>query len=187
MITIIAGILLLQSNHPDSVAARARQLADTYLVAYFDRHPDEATLDGVARGPHDRWPDNSPQTVARWQQREDAWLAQLKHIDVDRIEGRPEAIAYGIMREAIESSIALGGSSRPSCARERSFQPTWTSFTSTPGYKLASTRSPLSASRSKTPLSVITLATRSPGLVRKSTRSGKFRGDSFETIRIRCA
>jgi len=106
MITILAALALLQSNRPDSLAARARQLADTYLVAYFEHHPDEATLDGVARGPHDRWPDNSPQTLARWQQREDAWLAQLKHIDVDKIEGRPEAIAYGIMRDAIESSIA---------------------------------------------------------------------------------
>ncbi|HEY7195353.1 MAG TPA: DUF885 domain-containing protein [Gemmatimonadales bacterium] len=106
MIAILAGLALLQSKNPDSVAARARQLADTYLVAYFEHHPDEATLDGVARGPHDRWPDNSPQALARWQQREDAWLAQLKRIDVDRIEGRPEAVAYGIMRDAIESSIA---------------------------------------------------------------------------------
>jgi len=105
MIAILAGLALLQSNHPDSVAARARQLADTYLVAYFERHPDEATLDGVARGPHDRWPDNSPQALATWQQREDAWLARLKRIDVDKIEGRPEAIAYGVMRDAIESSI----------------------------------------------------------------------------------
>ncbi len=105
MITILAALALVQSNHPDSVAARARQLADTYLVAYFERHPDEATLDGVARGPHDRWPDNSPQAMVQWQQREDAWLSRLKHIDVDKIEGRPEAIAYGIMRDAIESSI----------------------------------------------------------------------------------
>ncbi len=106
MITILASLVLLQANHPDSLAARARQLADTYLVAYFERHPDEATLDGMAKGPHDRWPDNSPAALARWQQREDAWLEKLKRINPDRIEGRPEAIAYGIMRDAIEGSIA---------------------------------------------------------------------------------
>ena len=77
MITILASLVLLQANHPDSLAARARQLADTYVVAYFERHPDEATLDGVAKGPHDRWPDNSPAALAHWQQREDAWLERL--------------------------------------------------------------------------------------------------------------
>jgi uncharacterized protein (DUF885 family) len=106
MITLLAGLALLQSPHPDSLAARTRQLADSYLVAYFERHPDAATLDGVATGPHDRLPDNSPAALAAWQQREDDWLKQLKRIDDDRLVGRPEAIAYGIMRDAIEGSIA---------------------------------------------------------------------------------
>lgn len=103
---ILLALVLLQSKHPDSLAARVRQLADSYVVAYFERHPDEATLDGVANGPHDRLPDNSPPSLARWQQREDAWLEQLKRIDAGRLTGRPEAVAYGIMRDAIEGSIA---------------------------------------------------------------------------------
>ncbi len=106
MIPILTALLLLQSKEPDSIAARVRQLADSYLVAYFDRHPDEATLDGVANGPHDQLPDNAPEALARWQEREDVWLAELKRIDAGRIAGRPEAIAYGIMRDAIEGSIA---------------------------------------------------------------------------------
>jgi len=40
---ILAALLLLQAN-TDSLAAHVRQLADSYLVAYFERHPDEATL-----------------------------------------------------------------------------------------------------------------------------------------------
>ncbi len=107
---ILALVLVLQGNPappaPDSLPLRVRQLADSYLAAYFDRHPDEATLDGVAKGPHDRLPDNSPAATARWQDREDAWLAQLRRINPRRLEGRPEAVAYGIMREAIESSVA---------------------------------------------------------------------------------
>ncbi|OLC10715.1 MAG: hypothetical protein AUH41_02360 [Gemmatimonadetes bacterium 13_1_40CM_66_11] len=102
---ILALALLLQTN-TDSLAARVRQVADSYLTAYFDRHPDEATLDGVAHGPHDRLPDNSPAAIARWQQREDAWLDQLRRINPRRLEGKPEAIAYGIMRDAIEGSVA---------------------------------------------------------------------------------
>ncbi|HWC74356.1 MAG TPA: DUF885 domain-containing protein, partial [Gemmatimonadales bacterium] len=103
---LAAALALLAQGTSDSLAARVKQLSDSYLVAYFERHPDEATLDGVANGPHGRLPDNSPAALARWQQREDAWLEQLKRINAGKLAGRPEAIAYGIMRDAIEGSIA---------------------------------------------------------------------------------
>jgi len=102
---ILALALALQAN-TDSLAVHVRQLADSYLTAYFEQHPDEATLDGVANIRHERLPDNSPDALARWQEREDTWLAALKHINPSRIAGRPEFIAYGIMRDAIEGSIA---------------------------------------------------------------------------------
>src|SRR5438046_10366536 len=103
---LAAALALLVQGKTDSLAARVKQLADSYLVAYFERHPDEATLDGVANGPHDRLPDNSPAAMARWQDREDDWLSQLRRINQRRLEGRPEAVAYGIMRDAIEGSLA---------------------------------------------------------------------------------
>src|SRR6266702_3691511 len=102
---ILALALVLQAN-TDSLAVHVRQLADSYLTAYFEQHPDEATLDGVANIRHERLPDNSPAALARWQEREDAWLVALKHINPSRIAGRSEFIAYGIMRDAIEGSIA---------------------------------------------------------------------------------
>ena len=98
-------MLALQTNS-DSLALRVRQLADTYLTAYFEQHPDEATLDGVANTRHDRLPDNAPATLAQWQKREDAWLATLKRINPSRLAGRSEWVAYGIMRDAIEASVA---------------------------------------------------------------------------------
>jgi uncharacterized protein (DUF885 family) len=103
---ILTALLVLQAGADSLAAARVRQLADTYLTAYFERHPDEATLAGVAKGPHARLPENSPAVFTRWQEREDDWLSQLKRLDPDRLAGRPEAIAYGIMRDAIEGSIA---------------------------------------------------------------------------------
>ena len=105
MILAAVLIVLVQSN-TDSLASRVRQIADTYLTAYFERHPDEATLDGVANIRHDRLPDNSPSAVGRWRQREDAWLAELEGLDPAPLAGRPEGIAYGIMRDALEGSIA---------------------------------------------------------------------------------
>src|SRR5881628_3450537 len=102
----VAAVVVLQASDPDSLATRVRQLADTYLAAYFERHPDEATLDGVAAGPHDRLPDDSPLALADWQAREDAWLAELRAIDPAPLRGRPEAVAYGVMRDALEGAIA---------------------------------------------------------------------------------
>src|SRR2546422_2811930 len=80
------ALVLAQGRGVDSVAGRVRQLADSYLAAYFERHPDEATLDGVAGGPDDRLPDDSPLALAAWQAREDAWLAELRAIDPARSE-----------------------------------------------------------------------------------------------------
>ena len=98
------ALLVLQSG-TDSLAIRVRQLADSYLVAYFEQHPDEATQNGVANLRHDRLPDNSPESLARWQAREDAWLSVLKRINAKQIAGRPEWVAYGIMRDALEGSV----------------------------------------------------------------------------------
>jgi len=103
--TLALALLVLQANS-DSTAARVRQLADSYLAAYWERHPDEATLDGVTKVRHDRLPDNSPGNAARWWRREDAWLGQLERIDPAPLAGRPEWIAYGIMRDALEGSVA---------------------------------------------------------------------------------
>src|SRR5216117_262030 len=100
------ALVLAQGSGVDSLAGRVRQLADSYLAAYFERHPDEATLDGVAGVRHDRLPDESPDATARWQAREDAWLADLRRIDRSALVGRPEWIAYGIMRASLEGSIA---------------------------------------------------------------------------------
>jgi D-aminopeptidase len=104
--TLALALLVLQATS-DSTATGVRQLADSYLAAYWERHPDEATLDGVTNVRHDRLPDNSPANAARWWRREDAWLAELQRIDPARLSGRPEGIAYGIMRDALEGSVGI--------------------------------------------------------------------------------
>ena len=105
-LVVTAALVLTQGLSNDSVPARVKDLADTYLAAYFERHPDEATLDGVADGPHDRLPDDSPLALADWRAREDAWLAELSAIDPASLVGRPEAVAYAVMRNALEGAIA---------------------------------------------------------------------------------
>jgi uncharacterized protein (DUF885 family) len=104
-VTLALALLVLQTG-TDSLAIRVRQLADSYLVAYFEQHPDEATQNGVANIRHDRLPDNTPESLARWQAREDVWLEALKRINPKRIAGQNAWVAYGIMRDALEGSVA---------------------------------------------------------------------------------
>ena len=107
MNAVAAAVVLVLAQLPgDSLGARVRRLADAYTAAYFERHPDEATLDGVAGVAHDRLPDDSPLALAAWQSREDAWLAELRGIDRTRLGDGPEAVAYGVMRDALEGAVA---------------------------------------------------------------------------------
>lgn len=101
-----AALALSQRPDTAALAARVTQLTDSYLAAYFERHPDEATLDGVAGVRHDGLPDNSLTALAGWQRREDDWLAELRRIDPDALVDRPEWIAYGIVREYLDGAVA---------------------------------------------------------------------------------
>jgi hypothetical protein len=62
------AVLMLQAE-TDSLATKVRQLADSYLVAYFEQHPDEATAAGAAGTRHDRIPDNAPAALVGWRAR----------------------------------------------------------------------------------------------------------------------
>jgi uncharacterized protein (DUF885 family) len=106
--TLVAAVVLVlaQGRGVDSLADRVRQLADSYLAGYFERHPDAATLDGVAGTRHDRLPDNAPSALAAWELREDVWLSELRGMDPAALAGRPEWIAYRIMQESLAGSVA---------------------------------------------------------------------------------
>jgi len=66
MNAVVAVVLAVaQGPATDSLGLRVRRLADTYVAAYFERHPDEETLDGVAGASHDGLPDDSPPALAR--------------------------------------------------------------------------------------------------------------------------
>lgn len=88
----------------DDAAARVTTLADRYVESFFDAFPYYA----VTYGAPDRHPaqlaDHSLPALARWQQQEDAMLAELRGIDLARIEGRAEAITYKFLQNQLETA-----------------------------------------------------------------------------------
>jgi uncharacterized protein (DUF885 family) len=90
-------------SSPDDLA---RKLADSYLSGYFDRYPEVATVYGVPGHHHDRLRDNSLQSLAAWQAKEDQWLVDARAISQSAIQDRSLRAAYAIAREALESSAA---------------------------------------------------------------------------------
>jgi len=97
---------LSASAAPADAAARVRKLADEVFAAGVERFPEQATSNGMTDGPHGRITDNSLEALARWQAREDGWLAAVRQINGGSLAGRPEWVLYGVLREQLESSVA---------------------------------------------------------------------------------
>lgn len=84
---------------------RVKQLADTFLAAYLQQFPEQATFYGIPGSAHDRLSDNSLATLSAWQKREDGWLADVRGIDPATIQATPMRATYAILRETLESSV----------------------------------------------------------------------------------
>jgi uncharacterized protein (DUF885 family) len=55
---------------------------------------------------HDRLPDNSLASIAAWQAREDAWLAELERIGAPAEIGSRDWVTHGLLKEQLEGAIA---------------------------------------------------------------------------------
>jgi uncharacterized protein (DUF885 family) len=88
----------------DFIGRAVTALADEYMSGLLDASPELATQLGLPGRRHDRVSDNSLAAVARWQAREDAWLARVRRLDADRLVGRPEWITLGFLREQLETA-----------------------------------------------------------------------------------
>jgi uncharacterized protein (DUF885 family) len=110
---LIAGLLVMTtscSTHtpapPATPSVSVTALADTFMAAYFQRNPESVTYYGIPNRRHDRLFDNSPAAARAWEAREDAWLRDVRAIDAASLAGKPEAVAYGILKETLEASVA---------------------------------------------------------------------------------
>jgi uncharacterized protein (DUF885 family) len=86
------------------VARKIDALGNEYFTAWVRAFPIDALYAGIPEAPNDRLNYNSLAAVRAWQGREDAWLAQLRSIEVDRVRGSPQEVTYGVLRETLEAS-----------------------------------------------------------------------------------
>jgi len=81
-------------------------LADEFLAATMQRYPAMGTYYSIEGAMHDRLYDNSLDAQKEWEARENAWLAELNSIPAPENIGSRDWVTYGIMHEALESSVA---------------------------------------------------------------------------------
>ncbi|MDP2470314.1 MAG: DUF885 domain-containing protein [Candidatus Palauibacterales bacterium] len=111
------------SRGGDDPVSEALAVADEYVAGYYDQYPEDAYETGYP-APMDRMGDQSPEAVAAWRAREDAWLARLRAIDLSSLEGSEAAIPATFSMERLEASVA-----RRVCRTELwNVSPTWTGW-----------------------------------------------------------
>lgn len=69
--------------------------------------PEAATFSGMTLEHHDGLTDNSLAALKRWEAQEDSWSKELAKIDSAQLFGKPEWVALGFLREAVEASRQL--------------------------------------------------------------------------------
>lgn len=87
---------------PSSPAALVREVADAYVAESVRRSPQLAEQVGTPT-PVDRWTDNTPAALRAWEARQDAFLARLSSVDAAALQGTPEWLVHGMLREALEA------------------------------------------------------------------------------------
>ena len=102
-----------RSSEPASKAASEpaprrsiEAIADDFLAAYLERYPTMGTYYSIPGARHDRLFDNSPEALGAWEDREDAWLAELDAIGEPKDVGSRDWVSYGVMHQQLEGSIA---------------------------------------------------------------------------------
>ena len=101
-----AGVAVTPSPAPSTAGTTVTQVADDFMAAYFERYPEVATIYGIPNRRHDRLTDNTLSAVKAWEVKEDAWLRDIRAVDATALAGTPPAVAYSILRETLESSVA---------------------------------------------------------------------------------
>ena len=109
LLSVAAVSTACSREEPNAAAepeiSKIEALADEFLAATLERYPTLATYYAIEGARHDRLYDNSLDALAEWELREDHWLTRLNAIGAPSEVGSRDWITYGIVHEALESSV----------------------------------------------------------------------------------
>ena len=95
------------SNSETAAASRSIEaIADDYLAALFERYPTLPTSYSIPGFRHDKLYDNSLPSLAAWEAREDAWIAELQAVGEPDNIGSRDWVTFGILLESLQASAA---------------------------------------------------------------------------------
>ncbi len=94
---------------PADTGTRALAIADALTDQALEAQPGATARLRIPGFRHDRLPDDSLAGVAARQAQQDAWLAELRDIDVTRLHDPNARLAYGLARARLEQAAALRG------------------------------------------------------------------------------
>lgn len=94
-----------QTPGAERAASLVDRIADDYLAAVLARSPLLGYF--IDRPPfrHDALADNSLAALSAWHAAEDAMLARVQAVDPNQLEGRPQWITHGALKERLQASV----------------------------------------------------------------------------------
>jgi hypothetical protein len=98
---------LAEANGATFAQRDVEAIADDYLSALLEYHPELGTRYSLPDARHDRLTDNSPEARIAWQAREDAWLAELRIRGMPAEVGSRDWVTYGILHETLVGSAGI--------------------------------------------------------------------------------
>lgn len=105
---LLASILLFTAcSTPPKPAEQVNNVADRYVEAYFTAFPELAATVGAPDLHPEKLSDRSFTALQQWYATENQLLDELNAIDRDALNGIPESITYGFLRELLEASIGV--------------------------------------------------------------------------------
>ena len=100
---IVAALSSAMAQSTLDHANATTKLADAFMSATVQRFPEASMFWGAADAPPDRVFDNTLEAKREWDQRVDSMKKILRAIDRNALAGRPEAVTYGYLQQALDS------------------------------------------------------------------------------------
>ena len=105
-LAVVAACSSGSPRTPEPSPGSVDAVADEFYQAFVEQRPLAAFFNGVPEAALDRFNENSLAAVARWQRREDGWLARLRAVPESSLAGKPDQVTYAVLRNTLESAVA---------------------------------------------------------------------------------